>query len=41
MNTSSTHTPEKSERHPRAKAAGKALVWLLVVVLTIGPFPWW
>ena len=40
MNTSE---PERSEHteHPRLKAAGKGLLWLLVLVLAVGPYPWW
>jgi hypothetical protein len=46
MNSSSTRppTPEDHRRrtdHPRVNAAWKALLWPIVVVLAVFPYPWW
>jgi hypothetical protein len=46
MNSSSTQlpTPQGPRRrtdHPRVIAARNALLWLVVIVLAVTPFPWW
>ena len=39
MSSSSDHT--NRTRRPRLNAAGKALLWIAVIVLAISPWPWW
>jgi hypothetical protein len=43
MNTPESTTNEHGRRNdpPRVNAAGKALLWLALVVFAFGPFPWW
>ena len=41
MSTSPSQSPARRSRHPRFNGAWMVLLWLLVVVLAVSPFPWW